>query len=202
MAMLTYGNTKLRKSLKDGIKIATFSLPAGITCPRADVCRGWCYAQVGSALYPAVKNHRQDNYRMARCGHSFTTRMCQEIEKDRPDVLRLHDSGDFFEGDYAKSWAEVIKRFPDVVFYAYSKSHQMLKGTGLLELENFVLLPSKGGYDDDKIEGNCVKVVPEDYHPDKGEVLGSEDDIDNLMNFLKGKTICLKAHGARKSKVV
>jgi hypothetical protein len=198
--MLTYGNTKLRKSLKDGIKIATFSLPAGVTCPRAGVCKVWCYAQVGSALYPSVANHRMVN-QLASKAPCFVKRMCHELACSQPDVVRLHDSGDFYSPEYAKSWAEVIRQFPGIIFYAYSKSHQMLQGTGLLELENFVLLPSKGGLDDDKITGNHVKVVPEDYRPGKGEVLGSEDDMDNLMNFLKGKTLCLKAHGARKGKV-
>lgn len=36
--------------------------------------------------------------------------------------FRLHYSGDFFSKDYAEAWATVIKEFPQIQFWGYSRS--------------------------------------------------------------------------------
>lgn len=36
--------------------------------------------------------------------------------------FRLHYSGDFFSLDYAKAWASVIKKYPNVRFWVYTRS--------------------------------------------------------------------------------
>lgn len=36
--------------------------------------------------------------------------------------FRLHYSGDFFSKDYSQAWADVIKEFPDVKFWVYTRS--------------------------------------------------------------------------------
>ena len=36
-------------------------------------------------------------------------------------TFRLHTSGDFFSEDYAKAWAAVINRFPQVQFWVYTR---------------------------------------------------------------------------------
>jgi len=36
--------------------------------------------------------------------------------------FRLHYSGDFFSVDYAQAWAEVMLEFPDITFWAYTRS--------------------------------------------------------------------------------
>ena len=38
------------------------------------------------------------------------------------NVVRLHDSGDFYSQEYLNAWATIAATFPDVIFYAYTKS--------------------------------------------------------------------------------
>ena len=38
------------------------------------------------------------------------------------NVVRLHDSGDFYSQEYLDAWKAVAKALPDMVFYAYTKS--------------------------------------------------------------------------------
>ena len=41
--------------------------------------------------------------------------------------MRLHYSGDFFSADYARAWAAAITKFPDVRFWVYTRSHDMVQ---------------------------------------------------------------------------
>jgi hypothetical protein len=130
---------------------------------------------------------------------SFDLMYIQSIAKGIPIVIRLHDSGDFYSPEYVEKWRRIIAMFPDILFYAYSKSHRWLDDMP----GNFFLIPSLGGKDDHLILGRPhAKVVPENYQLKSGEVFGTEDEISNLHSVIVNKkTLCLKAHGAKRGLV-
>ena len=45
---------------------------------------------------------------------------CDKWNADK--IFRIHHDGDFFSRDYADAWAAVVKAFPDVHFWVYTRS--------------------------------------------------------------------------------
>lgn len=211
MTMLTTGNSKLKRTCKKrGILVGVFTLPAQLTCPRRDVCTNWCYASVGPYLFPAPANHAHSNYRISR-SNEFIDLMVAEIqdliEKGRKQnkkvYIRLHDSGDFYDDRYINMWKELISCFGGVQFYCYTKSHVRLLELEMNKLDNFTIIPSKGGKDDDKITTAHAFVVPVGTTtlPPNCEFGDMDDDLHSVDCIKAGKSVALVAHGARKFKV-
>ncbi len=48
--------------------------------------------------------------------------------------FRLHYSGDFFSAPYAKAWVTVMRMFPQIRFWVYTRSHNLVKH--LVDVEN------------------------------------------------------------------
>jgi hypothetical protein len=114
--MLTKGNTKL------GTTIHSFSLPALDTCPgKSAICVLLCYAlrrRYKSGVVRAAHSRNLDEAHEA----SFAEKMIEEIRSKNPKVVRIHAAGDFFNVRYIKAWIKIIKAFPNIVFYAYTRS--------------------------------------------------------------------------------
>ena len=133
------GNAKL-----DG-HIATFSLPAGWTCPmaldclaRADKATGKitdgpdatfrCFAGSAEAAFPSVRASRWHNFD-ALCAAKTTKGMSNLILASLPTwatAIRIHVSGDFYSLAYFEAWRSVAVARPDLLFYAYTKSAHLL----------------------------------------------------------------------------
>jgi hypothetical protein len=68
------------------------------------------------------------------------------------DLVRIHESGDFWHEHYMKAWMLVAKEHPQVKFYAYTKSLQMWYHLQDDINSNFYLTASYGGNEDFMIE--------------------------------------------------
>lgn len=155
MNLLTQ-NTKLKETSKKlGIKILNFSIPAyktkggKITCPFADACVKYCYAQKGNyTRFPSVSIGAEKRYLLTK-SINFVALMSIEIKKKRPDAIRIHDSGDFYSKEYLNKWIEIAKLNPSVNFYAYSKSIPLIKNVQLPE--NMDIIFSFGSKKDELI---------------------------------------------------
>lgn len=113
---LQLGNSKL------GSCIHNWSLPAGLTCPGAtDVCQSNCYAKRGRYHFAKVQEALQWNYEQS-LRDDFVNRMTREIQEQGVLVLRIHVSGDFYSKAYAEKWLTIIKRFPRMRAYFYTRS--------------------------------------------------------------------------------
>lgn len=125
----------------------TFGLMYGLpenggTCPGATTGNGGClYIRDGlkretcymakiTAIYKQVGVVLADNTASLQ-GKTIEemTDVCRAtiqefIRKNGNELLyfRLHYSGDFFSVEYAQAWATVIKEFPDVKFWVYTRS--------------------------------------------------------------------------------
>lgn len=117
-------------------KIANaFSLPAGrdYSCPGAtDFCNGICYAGKLERIYKgfrAVVLHNWNLLKDASAVEMFhlLQAMVDAFDKecDKHDAVkrfRIHADGDFFNMEYVIAWAQVIKLYPDIHFWVYTRS--------------------------------------------------------------------------------
>jgi hypothetical protein len=129
-------NSKLKKTSKINNKrvfnfgiIANKSLEGKSTCPFAKGCLGAdykCYAQKGAYSWPKVKEAYNNRYHLT-LKDSFVNIMNEAIQKKKVDILRLHDSGDFYSIKYLNKWVDIANDNKDVIFYAYTKSIPFFK---------------------------------------------------------------------------
>ena len=129
-------NSKLKKTSKLNNKrvfnfgiIANKYLEGKSTCPFAKGCLGAdykCYAQKGAYAWPKVKQAYNNRYLLTK-QDNFINLMNEAIQKKKVDILRLHDSGDFYSIDYLNKWVEIANANKEVIFYAYTKSIPFFK---------------------------------------------------------------------------
>jgi len=116
-------NSKLKKTSKLNNKrvfnfgiIANKSLEGKSTCPFAKGCLGAdykCYAQKGAYAWPSVKNAYNNRYLLTK-QDNFVNLMNEAIQKKKVDILRLHDSGDFYSIAYLNKWIQIANDNKDV----------------------------------------------------------------------------------------
>lgn len=148
MNLLTQ-NSKLRKTSKLlGVKVFNFGIPAyksasgKLTCPFADECVKFCYAQKGAYVWSNVKPAFEKRYELTR-SDKFVSKMSDELFKKRPDYVRIHDSGDYYSKSYLQKWIDIANLFPEIKFYSYTNSVAMLKEANLPS--NFDVIFSDSG---------------------------------------------------------
>ena len=155
----TEGNAKLLKTSGESYRVLGFGLPAdmtfegGNTCPGANACRGVCYAKQGRYLMANVRDARLHNFNafQSRGKLGFIGDAIADLTRyaKRYNVVRLHDSGDFFSQDYLDAWKAIACAFPAIIFYAYTKSLHLDLFTD--KPANLRLVQSLGGKYDNQV---------------------------------------------------
>ena len=169
------------------VRINGFSLPAGYTCPAANLCLSKadrvtgkitdgkhnefrCFMASIEAYSPQLRALLWKNFDILRetyrmLGMEGLVSVLYDALPDT-DIVRIHVDGDFFNQAYFNAWVQVARLRPDVTFYAYTKSlnfweHALLHG-GIPD--NLKLTASYGGDYDDMINGDNGKVsMVEEY---------------------------------------
>jgi hypothetical protein len=139
----TSNNRKLKKLSKAlGKKVYAFDIPAGWSCPGADIClskakrttgkiqdgprtKFRCYAASLEAAFPQARQLRWHNFDLLRT----TSNIVELVENSLPsdtEIVRIHSSGDFFNLDYFLAWVQVARRNPKITFYGYTKRADFL----------------------------------------------------------------------------
>ena len=125
------GNKKLKNT--DHVRFIIWNLPAKTTCPYAtEHCKKACYACKAERAYPNVLKSRMANFEKSK-SDTFVNDMIFTIAAERSTkkydgkkiVFRIHESGDFYNLEYAAKWVAIAKQFlpnEDIVFVAYTKS--------------------------------------------------------------------------------
>jgi hypothetical protein len=201
--------TKLKFSLgnaKLSGLIATFSLPAGFTCPCALEClsksdrvtgqitdgpktRFRCFSATNEARATNVRNARWHNLELLKKAKTVQG-MADLIQNSLPlnaSIVRLHVSGDFFNETYFKAWLNVAIANPHIVFYGYTKvlSH-WIKHRKFMP-ENFRLVASKGGTLDALIAKYNLKFAEVVFSEAEAAAKGLEIDHDD-SHAMNGST--------------
>jgi len=173
-------------------KVYSLDLPAGYTCPGAKLCKSRavegdngrftivdgpdcqfrCFSASQEVIFPALRRMRQYNLSelvKAKSVKKMTNLILESIPKNC-GVVRLHVGGDIFSKNYLLALLTVAQSRPDIEWYTYTKSLDILSKTlttmplGLLlqvnksiDLSRGILLPnfhitaSYGGKYDDLI---------------------------------------------------
>lgn len=158
------------------------------TCPSAGVCAALCYARKGRYRFSnVVESHtrnldayladpqawqqqliaelRARRFRPSGVAHSFSWPVRADFSwwaQSGGRAVRIHDAGDFFSGEYLRSWCEAAASAPDVLFYAYTKEVAAVKALlfqGLVP-SNLVFIFSLGGRQDALVD------LDQDRHDD------------------------------------
>jgi len=204
------GNSKLPPD------VATFSIPAGYTCPGAKAClakfdRGKrkivdglhqehrCFAASMEAARPNVRVSTDRNWQLLK--HARTTEaMVALIKKSMLPAywskIRVHVHGDYYNMAYFLAWMEVARQHPDRLFYSYTKSLDYWIKAKTLVPNNFVLTASRGGKFDHLIDEHKLREAIVVFHEDEAKALGLEIDHDDSHAMRDdGKNFALLLHG-------
>jgi hypothetical protein len=116
--------------------------------------------------------------------------------------IRIHESGDFFSGPYLEAWMEAARQFPNVYFYAYTKSVPFIKKykEQLDQIPNLSITLSKGGKRDKDLPGVDVKESHVFNTPEEVLEAGLIVDLDDELAKQKGgkeSNFALLVHGTQ-----
>jgi hypothetical protein len=208
---LGHSNTKLEKTAaRYGISptnIAVFDLPAGWTCPNANICLAKADRKTGELLYGAEMQHvcyaasqeagfagagdgsairekRWSNYdkliaARSRAGMADLIRKSLKMLPNKIKLVRIHSSGDFFNKAYLGAWIDVARSMPQTLFYGYTKSVDKFIQMANQIPENLRVTMSLGGKRDKMIMKSGLKWV---------DVVFSKYEADNYVWYdKKGK---------------
>ena len=217
--LLKFGdpNAKLKKlTRKAGLRLKTFTLPAGHTCPaakdcfsRADRVTGKvtdgpdtifrCFMASAEARSPSLRKLVWHNLGLIKDAlvdgvDACADLICESLPS-KFDIMRVHVGGDYFSKNYLQAWIEVAKRNPDKVFYSYSKSLHLFKQFGLPE--NLVLTASRGGKHDDLIDLHGWKEALVVYSEQEAIDKGLEIDHDDTHAAFGEENFALLIHGTQ-----
>lgn len=122
------------------VRIANaFGLPSGksFSCPGAtSVCERVCYAGKIEKVRKAVMAMMLANWeQLANATYAEIVTLLDKMigefhaeceRKNGTKSFRIHWDGDFFSADYAKAWATVMRRYPDIQFWAYTRTFSVV----------------------------------------------------------------------------
>jgi hypothetical protein len=211
------GNAKLGKHT------LIFSLPAGRTCPGAMYCKAFavvnddgkqtiqdskdtifrCFAASSEVQYDAVYNSRAENLQRIVESLSHSVDLCVHLlersiashRTKHTQLVRIHESGDFFSLAYLQAWVRVAERNPDLKFYCYSKSLSFFLDLALPD--NFYMTASYGGKHDQLIEQGYFKRYSKVFmFEEQANAVGLEVDHDDSHCF-GDQPFALLVHGTQ-----
>jgi hypothetical protein len=150
------------------------------TCPNAGICGAFCYAKSGRWLFSNVKAAHMRKLELLLSDPDlweFNMNVEQYHKRYTGKMIRIHDGGDFFSGDYLQRWIRMAKEHRDKIFYAYTKEVQMIKNHKLPK--NFIVIFSMGGRQDaliDKAVDRHAEVFPTVEQLQAAGYIDIEDD--------------------------
>lgn len=207
------GNAKLSK------EIYTFSLPAGYTCPAANLCQSYanrqtgkitdgknmafrCFAASQESTFPNVRHARWHNFDLLAKVKNDSFAMASLILSSldmSAKIVRIHVSGDFFNAAYFRAWCYVAMHRPETKFYAYTKSVNIIADNLHMIPDNLVLTLSEGGRHDDLIPHLGIKSAKVVFSEDEALALSLQVDHDDSHAYDGNESFALLIHGVQPS---
>lgn len=221
--LFSYGNMKL-KQLRQRLsengfvgKIASFDLPAGFTCPAANLCHSRvyssidkngktkrntvdlgqfrCYAVKAESQYSNVYNFHWNNLNIS-LSDNFVDAITSEIITNNIKIVRIHSAGDYYSLDYLRKWIQIARLNPDVQFFGYTKIAPFVSYLISEKLDNFHLVYSMGGKMDkiaqERNLPNCTVIVDKDSF--NGLVACEEVKSDDYELICQQKSFGINLH--------
>lgn len=214
------GNSKMNMLAKhlgfSKNQVVAFDLPAGFTCPAANLCLAYanrqtgkitdgkdaqfrCYASSTESAFPNSRHAHWHNYdALEACNgvYGMASAILAALPKN-VKVVRVHASGDYYKRDYFDAWCLVAAVRPDVVFFGYTK---ILEYVQFEKPENFHLVYSFGGKFDAQVTTEPVSyvVTSEAEAVARGLPLGCAEAWSDYYLILNGQSFALVVHGTQK----
>ena len=208
------GNSKLSQA------IATFSLPAGHSCPFAKLCLSKvdkntgrlkdgkhcqfrCFSASQESSFLSVRKSRWNNFDMLKKHKDNIKLMAKDIQNSLPrgfNIVRVHVSGDFYSEKYFLAWLNVALNNPMIIFYGYTKAIPFfIKYKKQIPL-NFRFTASKGGTCDNLISKHHIKYAEVVFSVNEAKEKNLEIDHDDSLAFGSSKSFALLLHGTQPPK--
>jgi len=214
MLKFVTGNAKLSKDT------AIFNIPAGWTCPFAKDCKAKvnpdtgklikfentkfrCYACTSELISPQARKMRWGNYNALTSKDSIKDmstlieNAIAELNLTKIKKVRIHESGDFFNQMYFDAWLQVAKIFPNIIFYAYTKSLNYWLNRIDSVPSNVFLTASKGGKLDYLIEEHKLKYIEVVLSRKEAKDKNLELDHDDSLMYTQNKPFAILIHGTQ-----
>ena len=94
----------------------------------------------------------------------FTELMINAINRSNREIVRIHQSGDFYSQEYLDKWIKIANSLPMVKFYAFTKSFTL----DFSDIpDNLVIYQSTGSCHDELI----------DWEKNTGRVIDNEGEL-------------------------
>lgn len=210
-------NRKINELAKDlGLsksEVVAFDLPAGHTCPAADICKAKanretgkitdgkscqfrCYAASTESAFKNTRNLRWHNY----TGLINSDNMVELINNSitsKIKVIRIHSSGDFFSTAYFKAWVKVAELNPHITIFGYTK---VLPYVTAKKPDNFKLVYSHGGLFDNKVTDEPVAYVVKNEQDAIGGLPCKDNPAGDFYKIMQGVSFSLMLHGTQPAK--
>lgn len=114
-------STKNRK-----INHMSFSVTPILTCGKeCNECHKYCYDMKSYIMYRDTRHSRNRNYLLS-LQKDFVENMTNELKYLDVKHFRLHVGGDFYNQEYVNKWYEIIRKTPQIKFYAFTKKYNTL----------------------------------------------------------------------------
>lgn len=205
-----FGNSKISRS------IATFSIPAGYSCPFAKDCLSKanrltgkiidgkhcqfrCFAASQECVYPTVRKQRWHNFELLKqkktvegMGNLIQSSLPRNIE-----FVRIHVSGDYFLEAYFLAWLNVALNNPGMTFYGYTKALPLVVKYRKHIPSNFRLTASKGGTHDHLIKQYRLKSAEVVFSVEEAQDKGLRIDHDDGLAMYGDKSFALLIHSVQ-----
>lgn len=189
MKIFSYYNSKIN-TLGDilGVKVGCFETSVGYSCLCADVCKCFvnetengsryirkaglirCFAAQSEVRFPEVFAKRRINLILAK-SREFYEIAYRELKQERFQVFRPYSAGDYYYFEHYYDWRNLARKFPDVMFFGYTKNNLVFNHLIDNPIDNYKLVYSWGGKGDSEI--SCY--APICYI--KGKGLYCPDDV-------------------------
>lgn len=140
----------------------SFGLPSGLeySCPGATPeCLKVCYAGKLEKIFKAMAEILLSNWALLKDASVWTMfELLSDMVNDfwaeanrhgAEKLFRIHWDGDFFSRDYTRAWADVIRKFPDVQFWTYTRNAEAAHYLHVQRLPNLSLYFSADEYNQD-----------------------------------------------------
>jgi len=218
-----YNVAELTPYLQGKRKVYSLDLPAGHTCPGADLCKSMvvlqgekhviqdgpscqfrCFTASQEVVYSNTRKARQHNLDCLTKmrGAEQCMRLMRDSLPANCGIVRFHVSGDFFKLAYLQGAIALAAERPDVLFYGYTKSLNFLRritdwvdpSNGVVR-NNFLLTVSEGGKFDSLIPQLGVRTAKVVYS--EAETNGLPIDHDDSHAATKGGSFALLLHGVQ-----
>lgn len=200
-------------------KLYSFSLLSGHTCPFSRDCKSSvhiinnkktvvdgphtvfrCFSASQEALYPSVYAQRAYNTDTIKSYGNNVAAMTAAIAESIPrdaKCIRIHIGGDFFTLNYMTAWYNVAYKFPDVRFYAYTKSVPMVIKLAGLKPDNMIITVSRGGTHDNLIDIHKLREAVVVFSEQEAADKGLQIDHDDSHAAFNGPSFALLVHGVQ-----